>query len=312
MLKRSSSNSVPQYIRMITPLEVYPKCSSVEALRDLWWHPLLSEKGATPSLVKRVEFIRLPMELITPGPAGPRHRFDGLAIFVISPSLPKILPRMLHTEDPISSIEEQPPYILDVPVVALPIVYAFMEDPGMSGAAIGRVSRSPGHTADAPRTIVEIRLHRSISALEQELRMRRVRSAALPPDSFYGSHAMFSDPAALIADLAHPSAACKAWPLCSGLILLSSQKALLLTEAEADTWQPVLDKALQEDTGTAILKLQWKPSRHGGREYAVPSATAQQLAALRRTRAPRTRRAARLESVTDAEIRGAASADENE
>eukprot|EP00959_Pyramimonas_sp_CCMP1952_P239773 5010678-Pyramimonas_sp.AAC.1 len=73
-----------------------------------------------------------------------------------------------------------------------------------------------------------------------------------------------------------------------------------------------MDRTLHEDPETAVLKLQYKPSRHGGRQFAVPSATPQQLAALRRRRGPRSRRAAALEAVTDVDIRGYASIDEAE
>ncbi|CAK0820227.1 unnamed protein product, partial [Prorocentrum cordatum] len=212
MLERSSGGSLPQYIRMITPLETFPRCHSVDAIQ--------------------VDFVTHPMEFVSPGSVGPRQEFKGLAIFTISTYLPKGPPNMLMVEEPLFSLGDKPTYVVDIPAMALPLVYSFMSDPGMRCATMGRITRSPGHTAEVQRITVDIRFDRAIPALEQELRMRRLRSAALPPDSFYGSHAMFSDPAALLAEFAHPGAACKAWSLCSGLIPLTSGKVLVQSETE--------------------------------------------------------------------------------
>ena len=87
-------------------------------------------------------------------------------------------------------------------------------------------------------------------------------------------------------------------------------KVLLASDAEPDTWQEVMDKMLQEDPLGAVSRIRWKPSRHGGKPFASPSALPQQLAAARRVRANKPKCKA-LESITHVDIKGHVQADEH-
>ena len=57
-----------------------------------------------------------------------------------------------------------------------------------------------------------------------------------------------------------------------------------MTEADESSWRLMLDKLLEEDSQSAVTRIPWKPSRLGGRPWIMPSATATQLGASRRTK----------------------------
>lgn len=93
---------------------------------------------------------------------------------------------------------------------------------------------------------------------------------------------LFSDPLAKIFELTHEDALSLAWPRCGELLPLSRSKALGTTQLPAEDWIPYLTDMINSNADVAILKIKHKPSFAGGRVWAAPEATPQQLAATRR------------------------------
>eukprot|EP00973_Karenia_brevis_P056687 7885977-Karenia_brevis.AAC.1 len=76
-LKAADDPSCPAHVRLLVPMETFPEGQSLETIRDLWWHPLMSDKYA--AVVRRMDFAAQPMEMVLPGASGPRHVHMGLA-----------------------------------------------------------------------------------------------------------------------------------------------------------------------------------------------------------------------------------------
>ena len=95
---------------------------------------------------------------------------------------------------------------------------------------------------------MDARFPMNTTTLEQELFMRATRSS-LPPGTFYGSIDIFTDGAAMIAEVGHPATAKTLWSHAKGLAYLSSTKVLILTDASEEVWQSTVDKSLNEDAG---------------------------------------------------------------
>ena len=115
---------------------------------------------------------------------------------------------------------------------------------------------------------------------------------------------MYADGSTLICEMTGAGAALHAWQMSTQMVVLSSDKLLLHTDADPETWQPKLTALLQQDAQAAILRVKWRPSRHGGRPWAQPAAVQSQLAAARRTKGGRTGQTVPLRNIAEVHIRG--------
>ena len=308
LLRRGPSAQTPSYVRMVVPMDILPGCVTVDSIKDLWWHALLGEKWS--AMVKGIEMIKEPLEFVLPASAGPRHELRGLALFTISTSMmQKQLPKILEVEVPLFQMEALPTFALDFSSNDVVKIMQILNDGSTGSMKHSHIRRSPGHQEETPRVMVDLRFPYGTTRLDQELKMRQIRRK-LPPGAYFGSHDLYTDRSAMIAEIGHAGSSIKIWPMCSGMLFLARDKLLITSDAEEATWQPVLDKMLQEDPEGAVFRIRRKPSRHGGRPFVTPSATAGQLAATRRARGARTKSEA-LRSITDVDIKGHAQADEH-
>ena len=249
------------------------------------------------------------MEFVSPGPAGPRHELRGLAVFTISTSLAREPPKILDLESPVVAIAPLPTYLVDFPSTLGAEVMAVLCNNLGPSTTIGRIYRSPGHTAESPRGRVEVRFACNTSRLDQELLIRHARRA-LPAGVCFASQDLYTEPGCLIAELGHADVVASIWAICSGALFLSKSTLLLTTEASAGTWQQAMDTMMRNDPDSAVYKLKWRPSRHGGRPFATPSALPARIAATRRAKQTRGT-ASTVQAITDVEIKGHLHADEH-
>eukprot|EP00959_Pyramimonas_sp_CCMP1952_P367221 7691345-Pyramimonas_sp.AAC.1 len=82
-------------------------------------------------MVKRLEFSVDPQALIRPGSHGPRHEFQGLAIFTVAAEMPRRPPMVLAASAPVLHVEAAPSYMLDFPADALPEVLRLLGAPAL-------------------------------------------------------------------------------------------------------------------------------------------------------------------------------------
>ena len=92
---------------------------------------------------------------------------------------------------------------------------------------------------------------------------------------------IYQDPGALILEVTQTAAVCNVAHLCSDVVLLSTQRALVRTAVPPAVWQHALTQGVTDDPDVSVLRLRWRPSRHGGRPWAQPERTAAQLQAVR-------------------------------
>ena len=112
--------------------------------------------------------------------------------------------------------------------------------------------------------------------------MDRMRRSPLPQSVCFALNTIYDNREAMILELTDPRCVTGVWPLCSQLVFLSGMRALLTSHAASETWVAVMDHICRLDPNVAATRLRWRPSAHGGRPVATPSATTASLAATRR------------------------------
>ncbi|CAK0874296.1 unnamed protein product, partial [Prorocentrum cordatum] len=116
----------------------------------------------------------------------------------------------------------------------------------------------------------------------------------------FALNTIYDNREAMILEITSPECLPRLWPLCSQMTLLSRAKALVISVAASDTWAGVMDHILNHDPEVSASRLRWRPSAHGGRPVATPSATTAALAAARR----KTHSGGGLEHMADIVVRG--------
>ena len=142
---------------------------------------------------------------------------------------------------------------------------------------------SRGSTPEGPRLQFDVFLPvGSSTPLDLLLFTRAARQVMLSPDVLMAPRTIYADPGALLLDLAAPGGLLRVWALCETAVLVTRTLALATIVTPPDQWEPVLGTVLADDPSSAVLKVRWRPSQHGGRRWAAPPATARQVQARRR------------------------------
>ena len=123
----------------------------------------------------------------------------------------------------------------------------------MLNAHLGPPTRSPSSAKDRPRLRLEIFFPIGLPEVDIHTRMEFVRKQGLPDSAFFGARSLYLDNSALLANCTDPNAIIQAWPLCTEIIIVSPQLALVLTSTSTESWRTHLDLTLQEDPDCAIL-----------------------------------------------------------
>ena len=69
--------------------------------------------------------------------------------------------------------------------------------------------------------------------------------------------------------------------MCKDLVALSPKWALIKTSIMSEQWQEELSNCMRADPYCCVLRIMWRQSMHGGKTWATPAATMQQLQAVR-------------------------------
>ena len=300
LLRRRASGDRPSSLRLVAPFPLRAGVTTAENVMDLWWSPLLGEKWA--AIIKGYSFTPFPFELVLPGYNGPRHDRMGLAIFQIAFEGPRSIPQVLDFQAPLLKLDDMFHMTIDVLTEHLTAFYDVMQKPVLRDIVCRPPKRSQASTKEIPRVTVDLIFPVGQAPLTQFLQLRHLRRTDFPAHTFFGSTGMFSDADAMILEFNSPSSLHHYWPLCSQLIVISSTRALVYSEATSEVWVQTLDRHITEDPMTAATMLKWKPSRHGGRPVATPSATAGALASSSKQRA--SQRLNNFDYITDVRLRG--------
>ncbi|CAK0885334.1 unnamed protein product, partial [Prorocentrum cordatum] len=142
----------PQHIRFVVLPELFPGSHTVEAIQDLWWHPLLSERGVP--VVKKVEYT----------PSLPTTCCCRESVILVMTC----------------AVTAVPAYTLDFPATALPQVLRILEDPGLQRVHASAPLQSMLSAVTKRRMSMEWTFPPGTPELQIALRRRGSSSPRLP------------------------------------------------------------------------------------------------------------------------------------
>ena len=309
-MMKSPPDLCPKSLYMIAPIRILPGMNDLSSTADIWAHGLMGERWIP--FVRDSAFCPCPLEMVVPGNNGPMHVRQGLAVFRLAREGPRGLPAVVHCVAPILDLEAVEVVQLDLKVDGLPALMLLFNTADLDGWTCRSPSRSLGSTNEIKRIKVEVIPPPNLSDLEVLGKLRRLRAKHLSADTFFGHRSLVRDQDAMIADFLSPHAAARLWTLSSQLLYLSSDNALLISDASEETWVTMMDRLLVDSPDDAIIRLKWKPSRLGGRPFAVPSALQTSLSAARRRKGVKTRGPTLVDHITEVTILGEVGRDDKE
>lgn len=298
LLRIASPEQRPSSLRLVAPVGLISGMSNVVGVTDLWSHPLLGDKWAP--LVRSQTFCTQPMEMVLPGRNQPRHVAMGLAVFGIAVEGPRLLPRMVEVKTPLFEIAPSMVSVVDMPADYLPRFMSGLAASGITDILARHHRRSPGSLPDAPRVCVDLVFPAGCTELDAIAAMEGMRRSPLPHSVCFALNTIYDSREAMILEMTDPRCIQGVWPLCSQFVFLTGGRALVTSHAASETWVAVMDQLCRHDPQVAATRLRWRPSAHGGRPVATPSATAASLAASQR----RGRTGGSTAHMTDIVVRG--------
>jgi len=160
----------------------------------------------------------------------------------------------------------------------------------LDGQSIGTLSKpvyweragaSRSNTKDDPRSSIRGFLPQGVSAFEARCINNQVQRLVRPLEGLAGLRDIFTDRAALLMEITNWDALQSVSPLCDDVVALSPKWALVRTGIRSEQWVETLSNLMRNNPYDCILRIQWRQSYHGGRPWALPSATTQQIQAVR-------------------------------
>jgi len=118
--------------------------------------------------------------------------------------------------------------------------------------------------------------------LDLILLLRNLRRRHLDSSVMVASQGIYSEGDALLLDLTAPAALPKVWALCAEALFITPSLATVVTDVQQEDWQSRVDEIWAEDCEAGVSKVRWRPSRFGGRQWAVPAAVVAQGPCTRR------------------------------
>ena len=141
---------------------------------------------------------------------------------------------------------------------------------------------SRANTKDEPRSSCKGFLPREgISLLQVRVAVKEIRKAIGAMEGIVGEGGIFQDKAALMVEMTSWEAAGSICPLTEDLVALSPKWALMRTQVRSEEWEDVLSNLMRSNPYGCVLRVVWRQSKHGGRPWALPAATTQQIQAVR-------------------------------
>ena len=117
--------------------------------------------------------------------------------------------------------------------------------------------------------------------LDFRVMRKEVQRAVKPLEGVVGDGDIFCDKSALLVEVTSWGAVRNILPLVEDLVALSPKWALMRTQVRAEQWGDILTNIMKGNPYESILRIIWRQSLHGGRPWALPSATTQQIQTVR-------------------------------
>ncbi|CAK0882116.1 unnamed protein product, partial [Prorocentrum cordatum] len=201
-------------------------------------------------------------------------------------------------------MEDYNAVVVDAHADHVPEIMRKLADPRYDDVSVRHPTRSPGSSDARRRARLELVFKERLLDMAMEMRIRDIKRHVLDVDSYIGLKSLYTDPDALVLECVSPLAVARVSTLCSQLIFLTSDRALIRTAASKDTWEKLMNDAAKEDEALTITSLRWKAGKYGGRHFATVDATVGALTASRRRRHRRGKPATIVDHITEIRING--------
>ena len=110
---------------------------------------------------------------------------------------------------------------------------------------------------------------------------KQLREIVEPFEGFVGESGMYADKSCLLMELTCWDAVQGVLPLLGDVVAISPKWGLIRTHIRAEQWADTLSDLMRNNPYECILRIVWRQSLHGGRPWALPAATSQQIQAVR-------------------------------
>ena len=100
-------------------------------------------------------------------------------------------------------------------------------------------------------------------------------------EGIVGRADLFGDKSSLLIELTSWEAMKSIRPLVEEAVSLSPKWGLIKTNISDERWGESLSNLMRDNPQQCALRVTWRPSMHGGRPWAMPAATSQQIQAVR-------------------------------
>jgi len=270
---------------LFLPFKAPPCVSSFEDVTDLFSHPLLGNKW--DDIIEARTFLIQPGAYTFSGEYGPITSSMSFMMVTVGTGFKGEARReILNWKASLATFEVGQTLLIDFPSRNLFQIQKVLA--GAQGTSLSKpvfweqAGASRGNTKDAPRSCIRGFLPRDgTSELEARMVNNELQKLVLPLEGLVGRRSIFQDKSALLAEITSWEALQSVQPLCEDIVALSPKWALLRTGVRADQWTDVLSNVMRNNPYDCILRVQWRQSYQGGRPWATPAATSQQIQAVR-------------------------------
>ena len=259
-------------LQLLIPHDAYPDCDNATTIRDLWWHPLFSDKWR--SIVKAIEFLRQPARCVFSGNNGPLYHVKSLVLVTLATFAQDRPQSMISWRGTLVSEDHGPIIWVDTDAVIELATRRVLAGTNLAGLLRWEGPlRSFGSSQLSRRICFRGYFEaRTVTALAVQLHIKTLKSQPGLGTALIGSQSLFTDPSTLLAEIPNVGAATEIASLADEIVLASPSLAILHTSCSQIRWEEALTELLQNTPEYAVEKLKWRQSRHGGRPFAKPVA----------------------------------------
>ena len=111
---------------------------------------------------------------------------------------------------------------------------------------------------------------------------QRLRRDHFPARTYWARQAIVRDRRSKLLELTTMNCLSEFWPLCTELLVVGKNRALVYSGTAELQWVEVFNRILRANDQEKSMRLKWRPSCSGGRVIAKPRALDESMAAARR------------------------------
>jgi len=277
-------------VTLVLPISIPPGVSDFDGVLDLVSHPLLGPKW--DHLVKEKSILLEPGSFTWAGEYGPIT--SSKSFFLVSMGINStntgasgdFKREVIHWRECLAAWQVGRSLVVDIPSKYVhklkQLLWCEGRAPFHKPLQWGDIEPSRASTKDGPRSACRGYFpQQGTSPLDFEIVCREVHERVKLVEGVVGSADLFQDKSALLMEVTNWDAVYKVRHMCKDLVSLSPKWALIKTQVRSEQWQEELSSLMRADPYCCVLRVMWRQSVQGGKTWATPAATMQQLQAVR-------------------------------